>query len=164
MLRTTMMVAALSAMMAGSVAAQAQGRTIFEGKGNCWTCHGRDAKGTPLGPNLTDGEWIYGDGSLDSIRVVVQRGVAKPQKYPAPMPPMGGARLNQAEIDAVATYVRSLQLPSDTTAGRPVSGVPVQAAEPAHRSEAGRPVPSRGIGKAFDRNEVARLERYVVFR
>lgn len=119
MLRTTMMVAALSAMMAGSVAAQAQGRTIFEGKGNCWTCHGRDAKGTPLGPNLTDGEWIYGDGSLDSIRVVVQRGVAKPQKYPAPMPPMGGARLNQAEIDAVTAYVRSLQPPSDTTAGRP---------------------------------------------
>jgi mono/diheme cytochrome c family protein len=100
---------ALSAalVLTGPVAAQ-QGRAIFLGKGNCWTCHGREAKGTPLGPDLTDAEWLNADGSLDSIRVIVQRGVPKPQRYPGPMPAMGGARLSPAEIEAVAAYVFSL--------------------------------------------------------
>lgn len=48
-----------------------QGQKVFEGKGNCWTCHGRNGKGTALGPNLTDGEWLNVDGSPDSIRFVV---------------------------------------------------------------------------------------------
>jgi mono/diheme cytochrome c family protein len=96
-------------LLSGDAAAQVQGRTLFEGKGNCWTCHGKDAKGTPLGPDLTDGEWINIDGSIDSIRVVVQRGVPKPVRYPAPMPPLGGARLSRAEIEALAAYVFSLQ-------------------------------------------------------
>jgi mono/diheme cytochrome c family protein len=86
-----------------------QGRTVFEGKGNCWTCHAKTARGTALGPDLTDGEWLNVDGSLDSVRVLIRRGVPKPRKYPTPMPPMGGAKLSGAEIDAVAAYVLSLQ-------------------------------------------------------
>ena len=31
------------------------GEAIFKGKGNCFTCHGREAKGTTLAPDLTDG-------------------------------------------------------------------------------------------------------------
>jgi mono/diheme cytochrome c family protein len=89
-----------------------QGRSIFEGKGNCWTCHGRDGRGTPLGPNLTDGEWLNMDGSLDSIRIVIQTGVAKPKRYPAPMPPLGGVKLSRAEVEAVAVYVFSLSTPA----------------------------------------------------
>jgi mono/diheme cytochrome c family protein len=85
-----------------------QGRAVFEGKGNCWTCHGRAGKGTPLGPDLSDGEWLGIDGSLESIRSVVRQGVPKPVKYPGIMPPMGGARLSRGEIDAVAAYVHAL--------------------------------------------------------
>jgi mono/diheme cytochrome c family protein len=88
-----------------------QGAKLFEAKGNCWTCHGRDGRGTPLAPDLTDGQWLNIDGSLDSIRSIIRVGVARPKKYPAPMPAMGGARLSQAEIDALAHYVLAL---SDT--------------------------------------------------
>jgi mono/diheme cytochrome c family protein len=93
-----------------SAAAQPTGKAVFEGKGNCASCHGRDAKGTPLGPDLTDGQWIQISGALQEIRDVVRDGVLKPSKYPAPMPPMGGVRLRAAEIAAVAQYVFDLNL------------------------------------------------------
>ena len=87
------------------------GRQIFEGKGNCHVCHAKTGKGTPLGPDLTDGEWIHIDGSLPAIAGLVRSGVAKPARYPAPMLPMGGAKLTKEEIDAVATYVKELGKP-----------------------------------------------------
>lgn len=93
-------------------AAAQQGKSVFESKGNCWTCHGRDGRGTPLGPDLTDGEWLHSDGSRDSVLVVIERGVPKPKRYPAPMPPMGGARLSRAELAAVTEYVASLRRPA----------------------------------------------------
>jgi mono/diheme cytochrome c family protein len=104
--------------LAGTAQAQPQGRAVFEGKGNCWTCHGKNGSGTPLGPNLTDDEWLNIDGSLDSIRAIVLHGVPKPRKYPAPMPPQGGAKLSSAEIDAVAAYVFGLRAGERTPAGR----------------------------------------------
>jgi cytochrome c553 len=86
-----------------------QGKAIFEGKGNCWTCHGRDGRGTPLGPDLTAAAWLNTDGSVDSVRALIRAGVPRPKKYPAPMPAMGGARLSAAEINAVTEYVLSLR-------------------------------------------------------
>jgi mono/diheme cytochrome c family protein len=101
--------AAASARTAVPGGWQQAGRSVFEGKGNCATCHGKDAKGTPLGPDLTDDEWLNVPGStVDAIIALVRSGVAAPKKYPAPMPPMGGARLRDTEIDAVARYVISL--------------------------------------------------------
>jgi len=84
------------------------GKAIFTGKGICYACHGANAKGTPLAPDLTDGKWINIDGSLASIARVVKEGVPAPKEHPAPMPPMGGAQLTDAEIQAVAQYVFSL--------------------------------------------------------
>jgi mono/diheme cytochrome c family protein len=83
------------------------GKRVFEGQGACFTCHGRAGRGTPLGPDLTDGVWIAFDEPPDSaaIEVLVRAGVARPTRYPAPMPPMGGARLSGAEVGAVAAYV-----------------------------------------------------------
>lgn len=81
------------------------GKKIFLGKGNCATCHGQDLKGGPLGPDLTDGEWLNVDGSQASIAKTVKQGVMKPKKHPAPMPPMGGAKLNEQEVQAVAEFV-----------------------------------------------------------
>jgi mono/diheme cytochrome c family protein len=88
---------------------QANGRSIFERKGNCATCHGRNGRGTPLAPDLTDGEWLNITGTFEEIVAIVRAGVAEPMAYPAPMPPMGGARLSAEEIEAVAAYVFSLR-------------------------------------------------------
>ena len=86
----------------------AQGQQIFTSTGNCFTCHGADAKGTSLAPNLTDAEWINADGTLDQIANVIRTGVATPKQHPAPMPPMGGASLTPDQVTQVAAYVWSL--------------------------------------------------------
>ncbi|MBR9991206.1 MAG: cytochrome c [Gemmatimonadetes bacterium] len=92
----------------GGLEAQSAGQKVFQGKGLCHACHGKDARGTPLAPNLTDNEWINVDGSLPAIVALIRTGVPKPVRHPAPMPPMGGAKLSKGEIDAVAAYVKSL--------------------------------------------------------
>jgi mono/diheme cytochrome c family protein len=87
------------------------GDSIFHGQaggGTCHVCHGQDAKGSAVGPNLTDSEWLNNDGTLAGITGTITSGVPKPKKAPAPMPPMGGASLNPDQVKAVATYVHSL--------------------------------------------------------
>jgi len=91
-----------------TLAQDTTGRAIFTGKGLCQACHGPDAKGTALAPDLTDDVWLHGDGTVESIVQTVKAGVPQPKEHPAPMPPMGGAQLTDAEIDAVARYVHSL--------------------------------------------------------
>lgn len=87
----------------------AQGQQIFTGPGNCYTCHGMDAKGTQLAPNLTDAEWInISAPTVDNIVALVKTGVPQPKQFPAPMPPMGGAQLTDDQVRAVASYVASL--------------------------------------------------------
>ncbi|MEO6057627.1 MAG: c-type cytochrome [Gemmatimonadales bacterium] len=89
----------------------ALGDSIFHGQvagGTCTACHGQDAKGTAVAPNLTDKEWINGDGSLAFIEKTVTNGVAQPKQHPAPMPPKGGAALDDQQVKAVAAYVFSL--------------------------------------------------------
>jgi cytochrome c551/c552 len=89
----------------------ALGDSVFHGQaggGTCYVCHGQDAKGSGVGPNLTDAEWLNNDGTLAGITGTVKNGVAQPKKAPAPMPPMGGASLSDDQVKAVATYVHSL--------------------------------------------------------
>lgn len=88
----------------------ALGDCIFHGKagGTCQTCHGPDAKGTPLAPNLTDSQWLNGDGSYQFISTIITNGVPQPKQHPSPMPPMGGAQLTRDQVRAVAAYVYSL--------------------------------------------------------
>lgn len=86
----------------------AQGQQIFTSTGNCYTCHGVDAKGTALAPDLTDQEWINVEGTNESILEVVHTGVPSPKAHPAPMPAMGGAQLSEEQISQVAAYVWSL--------------------------------------------------------
>ena len=95
----------------GSAAQIAEGDKIFHGQeagGTCTACHGQDAKGTAMAPDLTDNTWIHGDGSLSFIEHTVTTGVPQPKSHPAPMPPMGGASLNPDQVKAVAAYVYSL--------------------------------------------------------
>jgi mono/diheme cytochrome c family protein len=89
----------------------ALGDSIFHGQvagGTCTACHGQDAKGTAVAPNLTDTEWLNGDGSYQFIVSTVTTGVPQPKQHPAPMPPKGGATLSDEQVKAVAAYVYSL--------------------------------------------------------
>lgn len=90
----------------------ASGREIFAGSGNCYACHGEDAKGTPIAPDLTDDGWLLRlDGSYAAVAELIREGVPKPVKY-SPMPPMGGADLDDSEVCAAAAYVLSLTGPT----------------------------------------------------
>jgi glucose/arabinose dehydrogenase/mono/diheme cytochrome c family protein len=89
----------------------ALGNRIFHGEvggAACTGCHGADGAGTPLGPNLTDEEWLWSDGSVDGIASTITQGVMQPKQYRAPMPPLGGAQLSPAEVKALAAYVWAL--------------------------------------------------------
>jgi mono/diheme cytochrome c family protein len=90
----------------------ALGDSIFHGlaaNGTCTTCHGPDAKGTTLAPDLTDAQWLNTDGSYQGITDVVTNGVPTPKQFPAAMPPMGGIQLTPEQIRAVSAYVYSLR-------------------------------------------------------
>jgi mono/diheme cytochrome c family protein len=84
------------------------GQKIFTSTGNCYTCHGPQGAGTALAPALNDNQWIHIDGSWAAIQTLVHTGVPKPKEHPAPMPPMGGAQLTDAQIKQVAAFVYSL--------------------------------------------------------
>jgi mono/diheme cytochrome c family protein len=105
-----------SAAAPGEITPQmiALGDSIFHGQaagGMCQTCHGPDAKGTQLAPDLTDKQWLNGDGSYQFIVNTVTKGVPTPKQAPAPMPPMGGAQLTPDQVNAVSAYVYSLSHP-----------------------------------------------------
>ena len=81
-------------------------------EGTCSRCHARDGSGTNLGPDLTDDEWLHGDGSLEAIRATIADGVARDQiKDPSrrqPMEPMGRMMIDDDQLDALAAFVWSL--------------------------------------------------------
>ena len=84
------------------------GATQFVGKANCFTCHKGNGTGSALGPDLTDNTWIHISGDYSSIIDNIRTGVKLPIEYPTPMPAMGGAKLTDEEVCAVAAYVWSL--------------------------------------------------------
>jgi glucose/arabinose dehydrogenase/mono/diheme cytochrome c family protein len=89
----------------------ALGDSVYHGLvagATCAGCHGTNAKGTPLAPDLTDKEWIWGNGSLASITRTIREGVPAPKEHTGVMPPMGGAQLTSTQLAAVAAYVYSL--------------------------------------------------------
>jgi mono/diheme cytochrome c family protein len=86
----------------------AKGDSIFHKTGLCYACHGSAAQGA-VGPNLTDAEWIHGDGSYDMIVATVTSGVPQAQsKSGIMMPPKGGSTITDEDVKAVAAYVYSL--------------------------------------------------------
>ena len=100
----------------GATAAMvALGDSIFHGQaasGTCFTCHGADAKGTPLAPPLVQHQWLTGDGSYAFIQKRVTEGMPQPTApYTAPMLPMGGVQLSADQIKAVAAYVYAISHP-----------------------------------------------------
>jgi glucose/arabinose dehydrogenase/mono/diheme cytochrome c family protein len=89
----------------------ALGDRIYHGQvggASCAGCHGANATGSPLGPNLTSKKWLWSDGSYAGILRTIREGVPQPKEYRSPMPPMGGAQLTPDQLNAVAAYVWAL--------------------------------------------------------
>ena len=89
----------------------ALGDRVYHGQvggATCVGCHGAAGTGTTLGPNLTDTQWLWGDGSYRSIAKTITAGVPQPKQYRSPMPPMGGAELTDDQVRAVAAYIWGL--------------------------------------------------------
>jgi glucose/arabinose dehydrogenase/mono/diheme cytochrome c family protein len=86
----------------------ALGKQIFHGEvagATCAGCHGADGVGTPVGADLGSGNWLWGDGSLQSITNTIKSGVPEPKQHPGAMPPSGGVPLSDSDLAAVAAYV-----------------------------------------------------------
>ena len=92
-------------------AAVALGNRVYHGLAGgatCTGCHGSDAKGSPLGPDLTANKWLWSNGSYAGIAATVAGGVAHPKNYRSPMPAMGGAQLSSDQVMAVSAYIWAL--------------------------------------------------------
>ncbi len=78
----------------------ASGKEVYGTR--CVTCHKEDGSGL-IGPNLTDKQWIHGDGTLMGIYNVVNEGV------PAKGMLAWGRILSPVELRQVVAYVGSLR-------------------------------------------------------
>jgi glucose/arabinose dehydrogenase/cytochrome c553 len=97
------------------------GSRIFWGQasaGTCSGCHGSDGKGSTVGPNLTSGEWSWGDGSWQGIAATIDKGVVSPKHADGAMPPRGGAPLSDADVKAVAAFVWGISHQSGRPPGK----------------------------------------------
>jgi glucose/arabinose dehydrogenase/mono/diheme cytochrome c family protein len=88
------------------------GSNLYHAEGGatttCVGCHGANGTGTALGPDLTDQQWLWSDGSVAGIAKSISDGVSQPRNYRNPMPAMGGAQLTNEQVSAIAAYVWSL--------------------------------------------------------
>ena len=87
-----------------------EGQEIYAGAGICAACHGPDGSGA-IGPNLTDNEWLIGDGEFEQIVDRITNGVSSAEatfRRGATMPPRGGGAITEAQVRAVAAYVFTL--------------------------------------------------------
>jgi mono/diheme cytochrome c family protein len=97
---------------ADSVAARvALGRKLFDGKGLCFSCHGKAGEGV-LGPStrLAGRKLVHVKPVLADVAGLIEAGVdSAHSSIGQPMPPKGGSRLTATEVQAVAEYVLELQ-------------------------------------------------------
>ena len=88
-----------------------QGAAIYRG-GTCPVCHHWEGQGNRRGPDLTDDEWLHGDGSLAAVQKAIETGFRHGAgrrfggKYE--MWPLGGMALDENEVEALSAFVWSL--------------------------------------------------------
>jgi cytochrome c oxidase cbb3-type subunit 3 len=87
------------ATLVGDAQARAVGERLF--LNNCAQCHGSDGRGARGFPNLTDGDWLYGDAP-EQIKETIAKG------RNGVMPALGAAVGGAAEVEQLAQYVLSL--------------------------------------------------------
>jgi len=85
--------------LVGDAQARAIGERLF--LNNCAQCHGSDGRGARGFPNLTDGDWLYGNAP-ERIQETIARG------RNGVMPALGAAVGGAAEVEQLAQYVLSL--------------------------------------------------------
>jgi hypothetical protein len=74
-------VASLSTAGGATKAQAALSDRIFHGEvssGTCAGCHGSDARGGPVGADLTTGTWLWSDGSLPGLTKTIAEVVPTP--------------------------------------------------------------------------------------
>jgi mono/diheme cytochrome c family protein len=87
-----------------------EGQQVYLGAGICMACHGLDGTGL-IGPDLTDSEWLIGDGEYQTLVDQITVGVTADEAtnpLGAIMPPKGGAGISDAQVEAVAAYIWTL--------------------------------------------------------
>ena len=100
-------------VVASDSARQAQGRKLFESKGLCFSCHGRAGEGL-LGPTtrLAGRQLTHSKGSVAEIATIIRSGIPEEKSASGQvMPPKGGSRLTDAEVELVAEYVKRMNDP-----------------------------------------------------
>ena len=101
-------VAGLAATVSASEAQQADGAKVYATV--CSACHLASGEGVPgVFPPVVESEWVTGDES--KLIKIILHGVmgemmVNGEVYSGMMPPWGGV-LSDAEVAAVATYMRS---------------------------------------------------------
>ncbi len=86
----------------------ALGSRIFHGEvhgGTCSGCHGTNGIGGAFGSDLTQGTYLWSDGSVHGISETIRLGVTTPKQHTGAMPPLGGAQLSPADLEAISAYV-----------------------------------------------------------
>ncbi len=96
---------------AADPAAVERGAVIYRG-GTCPVCHHWEGQGNRRGPDLTDEEWLHGDGSLAAVRTAIEtgfrHGAGRRFRGKYEMWPLGGMELDEGDVDALTAYVWSL--------------------------------------------------------
>ncbi|MBA2291027.1 MAG: cytochrome c [Gemmatimonadales bacterium] len=88
----------------------ALGRKLFESKGLCFSCHGKDGEGL-LGPatKLAGRKFTHTTGSVAELVALIKAGITADHSVSKQvMPARGGSRITDSEVVAVAAYVRHL--------------------------------------------------------
>jgi mono/diheme cytochrome c family protein len=89
----------------------ALGRTIFEGRGLCFSCHGKTGDGV-LGPTtrLAGRPLTHTKPTIPDLVALIKLGVDSAHSTSGQvMPPRGGSRISDDQVEAVAWYVLELQ-------------------------------------------------------
>jgi len=87
-----------------------KGKAIYSGAGLCYACHGKNGEGL-LAPTtkLVDHDWIHSKGTYPEIVEYIKKGVTKEEsKSGIPMPPRGGSKISDEDVNAVAAYVYTI--------------------------------------------------------
>lgn len=92
----------------------AQGEKAFAEVG-CVGCHGANGQGMPgMTSSLTDGEWSYVEGgAYPALIEVITEGVSAQQTGGLAMPAKGGRDLTEAQVQALAAYLWSVNQPGE---------------------------------------------------
>ncbi|HEY4320033.1 MAG TPA: c-type cytochrome [Gemmatimonadales bacterium] len=114
LLATIAMIAAaqsLGAQTVDSAAQVARGKTLFDGRGLCFSCHGKGGEGV-LGPTtkLVGRVLTHTKALAPEIAALIRSGVDSSHSTSGQlMPPRGGSRISDDDVAAVAAYVMVLR-------------------------------------------------------